>query len=132
MPHFIVDYDTTVEAALDRRRFALELHALAAKTVDGITIESCKTRFRRVDEVVIADGGPGQALMHVDLAILPGRTAETKRGLSEVVLDLVRRHTASVPGAAVHTSVDVWDLDEAYTKHVTPGDSRGTGSSLSS
>ena len=120
MPHIAVDYDHSLHATFDRRRFALALHALAAETVDGITVESCKTRFRCVEETVIADGEPGQALIHIEFAILPGRTTETKSALSRAVLDLVRRHTASVPGLVVHASVDVCDLGRAYTKHVSP------------
>ncbi|MEW1658905.1 isomerase [Streptomyces sp. NPDC093707] len=121
MPHITVDYDATLREILDRRRFARELHALAAKTVDGITIESCKTRFRCVDDIAIAHGEPQQVLIHVDFAILPGRTAEAKSTLSEVTLDLVRTHTAtaSVAGLTVHASVEVRDLDAAYRKHVT-------------
>lgn len=124
MPHITVDYDKPLHDSFDRRRFALELHSLAAKTVDGITVESCKTRFRCVDEAVIADGAPGQALIHIDFAILPGRTTETKTALSRAVLDLVRAHTSAVPDTVVHASVDVVDLGAAYTKHVgggTPG-----------
>ncbi|MFE0378125.1 5-carboxymethyl-2-hydroxymuconate Delta-isomerase [Streptomyces inhibens] len=120
MPHILVEYDEALQGSFDRRRFALELHSLAAKTVDGITIESCKTRFRCVDEAVIAHGEPEQALIHVDFAILPGRTTEIKSALSQAVLELVRSHTASVPGTAVHASVDVRDLDAAYSKHVAP------------
>lgn len=118
MPHITVDYDKPLHNSFDHRRFARELHSLAAKTVDGITVESCKTRFRCVDEVVIADGKPGQALIHIEFAILPGRTTETKTALSRAVLDLVRTHTASVPGTVVHASVDVLDLSPSYTKHV--------------
>ncbi|WP_066934738.1 5-carboxymethyl-2-hydroxymuconate Delta-isomerase [Streptomyces sp. NBRC 110611] len=120
MPHILVDYDAALQESFDRRRFARELHSLAAKTADGITIESCKTRFRRVDETVIAHDEPGQALIHVELAILPGRTAETKSALSQSILDLVRSHTASVPGVTVHASVDIRDLSDAYIKQVTP------------
>ncbi|MFE1764006.1 5-carboxymethyl-2-hydroxymuconate Delta-isomerase [Streptomyces angustmyceticus] len=118
MPHITVDYDAPLDGFFDRRRFALELHTLAAETVEGITVESCKTRFRRVDEAVIAGGEPGQALIHVDFAILPGRTTETKAALSQAVLDLVRSHTAAVPDTVVHASVDVSDLSGAYRKHV--------------
>ncbi|MEW1751634.1 5-carboxymethyl-2-hydroxymuconate Delta-isomerase [Streptomyces angustmyceticus] len=118
MPHITVDYDAPLDGFFDRRCFARELHTLAAKTVDGITVESCKTRFRRVDEAVIADGEPGQALIHIDFAILPGRTTETKAALSQAVLDLVRSHTAAVPDTVVHASVDVSDLSGAYRKHV--------------
>ncbi|WP_390898462.1 5-carboxymethyl-2-hydroxymuconate Delta-isomerase [Streptomyces angustmyceticus] len=118
MPHITVDYDAPLDGFFDRRRFAFELHALAAETVEGITVESCKTRFRRVDEAVVAGGEPGQALVHVDFAILPGRTAETKAALSQAVLDLVCSHTAAVPDTVVHASVDVSDLSGAYRKHV--------------
>ncbi|UWS70046.1 hypothetical protein [Streptomyces noursei] len=73
MPHILVDHDASLREALDPRRFAHALHALAAETVDGITVESCKTRFRCVDEAVIAHDEPQQALVHVDFAILPGQ-----------------------------------------------------------
>ncbi|MBC2902280.1 5-carboxymethyl-2-hydroxymuconate Delta-isomerase [Streptomyces cupreus] len=118
MPHITVDYDKPLDGFFNRRRFALELHALAAKTVDGITVESCKTRFRYVEEAVISDGKPGQALIHIDFAILPGRSTQTKTELSRAVLDLVRAHTATVPDTVVHASVDVHDLSASYTKHV--------------
>ncbi|MGP8296616.1 5-carboxymethyl-2-hydroxymuconate Delta-isomerase [Streptomyces inhibens] len=120
MPHILVEYDEALQGSFDRRRFALELHSLAAKTVDGITIESCKTRFRCVDEAVIAHGEPAQALIHVEFALLPGRTTEAKSALSQAVLELVRSHTASVPGTTIHASVDVRDLGAAYSKHVAP------------
>ncbi|WP_274917882.1 5-carboxymethyl-2-hydroxymuconate Delta-isomerase [Streptomyces sp. WZ-12] len=125
MPQIIVDYDASLREFLDRRRFARELHALAAKTVDGITVESCKTRFRCVDDAVIAHDEPQQALIHLDFAILPGRTAEAKATLGEVTLDLVRHHTASATGLTVHASVEVRDLDSAYRKHVAPAGDRG-------
>ncbi|MFH8681013.1 5-carboxymethyl-2-hydroxymuconate Delta-isomerase [Streptomyces lydicus] len=118
MPHILVEYDRALLEVLDRRRFALELHALAARTVDGITVESCKTRFRCPEEVVIAHGDPQQALIHIELAILPGRTPQTRSALGAAVLQLVRRHTASASGVAVHASVDVRELTAAYAKHV--------------
>ncbi|MFI1198393.1 5-carboxymethyl-2-hydroxymuconate Delta-isomerase [Streptomyces sp. NPDC020883] len=119
MPHILVDHDATLREFLDSRRFAHELHTLAAKTIDGITVESCKTRFRCVEDVVIAHDAPQQALIHVDFAILPGRSTETKTTLSQAVLDLVRAHTAAATHLTVHASVEVRDLDAAYTKHVT-------------
>ncbi|GGU65672.1 hypothetical protein GCM10010211_33590 [Streptomyces albospinus] len=125
MPHILVDHDATLREVLDRRRFAHELHALAAKTVDGITVESCKTRFRCVDDVVIAHDEPQQALIHVDFAILPGRTTETRTALGQAVLDLVRSHTAAATDLTVHASVEVRDLDAAYAKHVKPVTTQG-------
>ncbi|MFE1772682.1 5-carboxymethyl-2-hydroxymuconate Delta-isomerase [Streptomyces sp. NPDC059008] len=124
MPHILVDYDEALQESFDRRGFARELHTLAAKTVDGITVESCKTRFRRVEEAVIAHDEPGHALIHVEFAILPGRSTQDKSALGQAVLDLVRRHTASADAVTVHASVDVRDLDAAYVKHVAPARDR--------
>ncbi|MCB5909048.1 5-carboxymethyl-2-hydroxymuconate Delta-isomerase [Streptomyces pinistramenti] len=122
MPHILVSYDTSLHDVLDRRRFARDLHALAAQTVDGVTVESCKTRFQRVEETVIADDEPGQALIHLEFALLPGRTAQVKTALSRATLELLRQHTAAAPDTlVVHASVDVTDLDAAYTKHVERG-----------
>ncbi|MGW0365066.1 5-carboxymethyl-2-hydroxymuconate Delta-isomerase [Streptomyces sp. NPDC002990] len=118
MPHIVVDYSDPLPASFDHRAFALELHELAAETVQT-TVDTCKTRFRRIEEVVIADGAPGQALIHVEVALLPGRPAQDKTRLSRAVIELVLRHTARVSDTVIHASADVRDLGEAYIKHVS-------------
>jgi 5-carboxymethyl-2-hydroxymuconate isomerase len=119
MPHSTVDYSDALTEAFDRQAFALALHPLVAD-IATTKVDACKTRFRRVDEAVIADGSPGHALIHIELALLPGRTPETKSALTAAVLDLVRRHTAATPGLSVATSVDVSDLGPAYVRHLEP------------
>ena len=116
MPHITVDYTDTLTEAFDRQAFALELHPLVAD-IATTKVEACKTRFRRVDEAVIADGALGHALIHIELALLAGRTPETKSELTAAVLDLARRYTAATPGLSVSTSVDVSDLGPAYVRH---------------
>ncbi|WP_405746129.1 isomerase [Streptomyces sp. NBC_01525] len=125
MPQILVSYDASLDDVLDRRAFARELHAVAAETDDGITVGGCRTRFQRVEETVVGDDQPGQALVHLEFAILPGRTEVAKRALGAAVLDVLRRHTAVVPpGTVVHASVDVTELGTAYTAYKGPG---GTG-----
>lgn len=114
MPHIVVDFSDPLPGSFDRRAFALELHELTAEMIDT-TVGSCKTRFRRVEEAIIADGASGHALIHAELAILPGRSDESKSRLSLAVLELVERHTATA-GTVVHASVEVRDLDESYSK----------------
>jgi len=116
MPQITVDYSDSLSRTFDRRGFALALHPLTAGIIDT-DIETCKTRFRRVDEAFVADGAPGHAVIHVELAILPGRTGAMKAELSEAVLELVRRHAAFENGVTVHASVDVTELGDAYRKH---------------
>ncbi|WP_377271722.1 5-carboxymethyl-2-hydroxymuconate Delta-isomerase [Peterkaempfera sp. SMS 1(5)a] len=114
MPQITVDYSDQLADVLDRRAFALELHPLTAGII-STGVDRCKTRFRRV-ETVVADGAPGHAVVHVEVAILAGRTAETVKELSRAVLELLDKHTASATGMVVHTSVEVRDLTAAYSK----------------
>ncbi|MEU3460029.1 5-carboxymethyl-2-hydroxymuconate Delta-isomerase [Streptomyces sp. NPDC006733] len=119
MPHIAVDYSATLTDTFDRQGFAQALHPLVAKIADA-QVSGCKTRFRPLDEIVISDGGPGEAMIHIQVALLDGRTPETKQELSSGVLALAREHTAETPGLTVHTSVEIRDLDRAsYVRHTS-------------
>lgn len=117
MPQITVDYSASLTDAFDRRGFAGALHPLTAKIV-STPVDTCKTRFRCAEETFVADGAPEHAVVHVELALMPGRTDEVKAELSRAVLELVRAYTGSAPGAVVHWSVDVTDLGAAYCKSV--------------
>ncbi|MEC4017201.1 5-carboxymethyl-2-hydroxymuconate Delta-isomerase [Streptomyces sp. H27-D2] len=117
MPHIAVDYSDTLSGAFDRSGFGSALHPVIAKTV-GASVEGCKTRFRRIDEAVIGDGSPGQAMIRIEVALLSGRAPESKSELSRAVLELTREHLATVPGLTVHTSVEISDMDRpSYLGH---------------
>ncbi|MFE0703551.1 5-carboxymethyl-2-hydroxymuconate Delta-isomerase [Streptomyces sp. NPDC058872] len=109
MPQITVDYS----APLDRRGFALALHPLVAETVDA-AVEDCKTRFREVEETVVGDGGTVAASVHVEVALLPGRTEGAKARLAEAVLDLLPRHLKATDGVLLF--VEVRDLEASYRK----------------
>ncbi|SED52535.1 5-carboxymethyl-2-hydroxymuconate Delta-isomerase [Streptomyces sp. TLI_105] len=109
MPQITVDYS----APLDRRGFALALHPLVVKTVDA-TLDACKTRFREVEEVVVGGGGTDDVIVHVEIALLSGRTDEAKARLSEAVLHLLPAYLKA--GEGVRLSVEVRDLEASYRK----------------
>ncbi|MER7624244.1 isomerase [Streptomyces sp. NPDC126503] len=109
MPQITVDYS----APLDRRGFALALHPLVVETVDT-QLEACKTRFREVEETVVGDGSTEDAVVHVEIALLAGRTDEVRARLSEAVLGLLPRHLKTTDG--VRLSVEVRDLEPSYRK----------------
>ncbi|MEU8520287.1 isomerase [Streptomyces sp. NBC_01216] len=109
MPQITVDYS----APLDRRGFALALHPLVVETVDT-QIDTCKTRFREIEETVCGDGSTDDVVVHVDIALLAGRSAKTKARLAEAVLELLPLHLKQRDG--VRTSVEVRDLEPSYRK----------------
>ncbi|MFJ5830148.1 5-carboxymethyl-2-hydroxymuconate Delta-isomerase [Streptomyces sp. NPDC093089] len=109
MPQITVDYS----APLDRRGFALALHPLVAETVD-IAVEDCKTRFREVEELVVGDGATDDVVVHVEIALLPGRPEALKARLSEAVLALLPTYLKETEG--VRLAAEVRDLDPSYRK----------------
>ncbi|HET6357337.1 isomerase [Streptomyces sp.] len=115
MPQITVDYSDSLESAFDRRSFALALHPLIVETIDT-QLSACKTRFRRAVETVVAGGTPGDALVHIGIAVLPGRSPELKAQLSEAVLELLAGHLGHAEGIAPIISAEVRDLEPSYRK----------------
>ncbi|NLU70204.1 isomerase [Streptomyces sp. HNM0574] len=117
MPHITVDYSDSLAEHFDRRGFGLALHPLVARTVEG-SVAGCRTRFRQVDEHVIADGSDDVAMVHAEVSLLSGRTPEVKAELSRAVLSLVRDYVKPASGITVHFSVDIRDTARGcYTSH---------------
>ncbi|MEV7346667.1 5-carboxymethyl-2-hydroxymuconate Delta-isomerase [Streptomyces sp. NPDC093544] len=117
MPQITVDYSDALDLTFDRRGFALALHPVVVETA-AARIEACKTRFRLTETNVVGAEVDGHAVVHVTLALLPGRTDETKAKLTEAVLELLRQHIEPTDGVStVHASAEVRDLDPSYRKY---------------
>lgn len=115
MPQITVDYSAELDTGFDRGGFVRALHPLVAETV-STKIANCKTRFRRVEESVVGDAPTGDAIVHVSIGLLSGRTDEVKARLTESVLELLAAHIGAVTALAVHTSAETRDLDPSYRK----------------
>ena len=116
MPQISVEYSIALTDAFDRRAFALALHPIAAELI-GSALPDFKTRFRAIDEAIIGTGGATEAMVHVDLAILPGRDAELKTRLGDLTLAILCDHIE--PGTRLNTQVTVEVRDIAsYHKRV--------------
>ncbi|WP_326723595.1 MULTISPECIES: isomerase [unclassified Streptomyces] len=120
MPQITVERSPGLDH-VDWNAFALALHPVVVE-VAAARIEACKTRVLRTEDEVVGDvaatGTGGPAIVHVTLALLPGRSDETKAELTEAVLDLLRKHIEPEDGiTAVHASAEVRDLDPSYRKY---------------
>jgi 5-carboxymethyl-2-hydroxymuconate isomerase len=116
MPQITVERSPYLDR-VDWEAFTLALHQVVVETA-AAKLEACKTRvLRSVDEVV---GGETEhhAIVNVTLALLAGRSEETKAKLTEAVVELLRKHIAPVDGLTVHLSAEVRDLDASYSKAV--------------
>ncbi|WP_328539126.1 5-carboxymethyl-2-hydroxymuconate Delta-isomerase [Streptomyces sp. NBC_00344] len=114
MPEITVEYSASLGDAFDRRGFALALHPVVVETVDA-KMPACQTRFTVAEEFVAGDGSADDAVLHVGIGLLAGRSAEAKARLSEAVLGLAEQHLKPA-GRPVHISAEVRDLDASYRK----------------
>ncbi|GAA4922336.1 5-carboxymethyl-2-hydroxymuconate Delta-isomerase [Streptomyces coeruleoprunus] len=113
MPQITVDYSASLDEAFDPRGYARALHPVVVETVAARTA-ACKTRTRRTEDTVVGDGTGDDALVHVEIALLAGRTDEAKARLGEAAAALVRDFLKPVDGVTVHVSAEVRDLDASY------------------
>ncbi|MFF5978595.1 5-carboxymethyl-2-hydroxymuconate Delta-isomerase [Streptomyces olindensis] len=115
MPQITVDYSADLADDLDRPGFAKALHE-ATVEIAAARPPACKTRFRRTEDIVVGPEAEGHAHVHVHIALLPGRTDETKARLTEAALELLRTHLKAPTGVVLHASAEVRELDASYRK----------------
>jgi 5-carboxymethyl-2-hydroxymuconate isomerase len=111
MPQITVDHSADLDGRLDRPGLAGAVHQACVDLV-AARIPACKTRFRRAEETVVGDGTEAATVVHVEIALLAGRTDEARTALTEAVLALLPEHIKEPAGA--HLSVEVRDLQPAY------------------
>ncbi|MEV0787558.1 isomerase [Streptomyces sp. NPDC050423] len=115
MPQITVDYSAQLDETFDFHGFAGALHPLIAETVSTKTA-ACKTRFRQVAETAVSDAPDGDAIVHIEIALLSGRTPELKARLTESVLELLAGHIRPTEALTLHLSAETRDLDPSYRK----------------
>ncbi|TDD14468.1 isomerase [Kribbella turkmenica] len=118
MPQISVEYSESLSSVFDRRGFASTFHP-AASALIGSALPGFKTRFRTTGDEVIGEGGAGQAMVHAELAILPGRDDEIKSRLGELAVATLCDHIAGGTGLDIQVTVEVRDL-ATYHKRVLP------------
>jgi 5-carboxymethyl-2-hydroxymuconate isomerase len=117
MPQITVERSAYLDD-VDWEEFALDLHKVVVETAAAKS-EACKTRVLRTEEEVVGGDKEGHGIVNVTIALLAGRTEETKAKLTEAVVELLRKHVPPRDGVtALHLSAEVRDLDASYTKAV--------------
>ncbi|MGY0489300.1 5-carboxymethyl-2-hydroxymuconate Delta-isomerase [Streptomyces sp. WG-D5] len=114
MPQITVDYSPRLGDTLDRAALATALHALV---VEGSGSHgTCKTFFRAATETYVVGGEHEDVpVVHVEVALLPGRSERTVHRLSQRILALLIER---VGDDGVVCSVEVRPL-AAYSLHPT-------------
>jgi 5-carboxymethyl-2-hydroxymuconate isomerase len=115
MPHVITEYSANLEDAVDIPRLVQDLHDTAIASglfqVGGI-----RSRAKRRDIFVVADGDPANAFVFIVARIAPGRPIEKRKALGEALLATAAKRLDPVFKArGLSLAVEVQELDDQLT-----------------
>jgi 5-carboxymethyl-2-hydroxymuconate isomerase len=113
VPQITIEYSANLGTAFQARSFARRVHDHVVATIDT-QLASCKTRLVELQETVIGDGSNDNAMIHVDLRILSGRSAEQKRQLGESVMAELGDAVGKPAHLNLQLTVEIRDLDRDH------------------
>jgi len=113
MPHCIIEYTRNLEPALDIQQLVNVAFESIEKT-DIFNRSAIKTRAIPLD--YFKSGLDRDDYIHITVKILPGRTTEQKKILTQSVIDGI----SAIVGRTKSLSVEVVDLDgDSYNKRIS-------------
>jgi 5-carboxymethyl-2-hydroxymuconate isomerase len=115
MPQAEIEYSANLADAFEAEAFARVVHEALVEHA-GADLLNCKTRLSRLSDYLIGDGAAERAMVHAELRILPGRSAEQKRALGEAVLTALESAAADIAGFDIQLTVEVRELGPDYLK----------------
>lgn len=117
MPHFTLEYSANLTDLDVTRCLAAVNGALAAS--GHFQEVDIKSRAFRADCFLVGVQAQGRAFVAGRLAVLTGRTEDTRRQMAEIALQALQPCVAAVPGLHIQVSVEVVEMQrDIYAKAI--------------
>lgn len=118
MPQIIFEYSASIKDLPDWDRFFKKIHLLVHRET-GIDPESCKSRALRLEPFYVGEGTKYSGFVHLEVALLSGRTINMKQLLGNALLELLKAEfSKETAGNKVQLTVEIRDIQrQAYFKH---------------
>lgn len=108
MPHCIIEYSAPLAAQIDINELTQSVHqgALASELFEPSAVKSRAYASQSCQVGLLADG----SFIHITLKIMPGRTDEQKKHLTQMVYRQISELTLGVSSL----TMEVLELDSAH------------------
>ena len=117
MPHLTLEYTNNLPE-FDAFATLLELNKILVAS-GHFEETDIKSRAIQLDTFLVGTLPNSGGFVHIKLAIMSGRSTQTKRELSESMLLVLNQIGKSAPKTPIQLSVEVQDIDrEVYAKTV--------------
>lgn len=111
LPQIEIEYSARLPIEDALHDLALALHHALAPIADT-EVASFKTRLSPLGNLVIGDGSPREAMVHVDVRLLSGRSDAVKQAVGQKVQELLLTHLKDRVGDfIVQFTTEIHDLD---------------------
>lgn len=117
MPHLNLEYSSNIRQNVDFQVVFRDLHRVLNE-VGQVTLNNCKSRAGKLDTFYIGDGDEEHALVHLEIALLAGRSSQLKSAISSAALEVLRKHyQETLDFRGLQISVEIRDIErETYRK----------------
>ncbi len=103
MPHIIVEYSQGLKSAFSIASMLKDLHN-SIDGMHGVTLDRIKTRAHAAEDFLVGEDDQFAGFVHIDLRLMPGRTDEQRRELSEALLKAAKPHLVKRVALTIETS----------------------------
>ncbi len=86
MPQIRLEYSANLKTSVNFSELLYGIHEITTKTI-RCDINDCKSRIIAYDNYFIGKGEKNNAMVHLEINILEGRTDEQKSELAKLLLD---------------------------------------------
>jgi 5-carboxymethyl-2-hydroxymuconate isomerase len=117
VPHLTLEYTSNLAREAPTSELLLQLHRLL-ESAAGVPVGNCKSRWRKLEEWAVGDGGVESAFVHLDIRLLEGRAPEVLSETGRSVLDILKSHFLPGPqGREVQITIEIQEIRrDAYFK----------------
>lgn len=118
MPQLTLEYSSNLlaEHALEPATTLTALNAALAATGE-VNEYDIKSRAHRCDVFAVGTAPAQRAFVHVKVGLMTGRTPDTKRRLSQILMDALRTQVSAATSLDTQLCVEIVDIDrESYVK----------------
>ena len=113
MPHIILEYSNNIKTGGFDHLFK-DIHAILS---DYAEIANCKSRAIKLENYYIGEGDKQNAMINLQLKLLPGRSNATKKEIAEKLISLLQAQllpNIEAQQLRCSTTIEILDLNEHY------------------